>query len=169
MNFFDKIDLFLFKRLNERHIPTTFKSLKIVFFGGLIVSLIAMLIQMSSMSKDTEEIILGILLIALLGTMYYMVRDTIKAFPVWWKSAIYCVYLFILSVITFNVAMWSFIICLAILVIGLILKIMYPSSGGKKVKIRYSDGTEEEGKIDGQGICGETYVKDKDGNTHVIP
>lgn len=167
MNFLDKFDLFLFRRLNENHVPATFKAIKTVFIGGLITSLLIMIVQMSGMAKDTQEVIAGILLIALFGGAMYLVSDTIKSFNVWWKSTIYCFYLLFLSVITFNIAMWSFMIALALLVIVGILKIMYPSRKGKVI-IRHADGTEEEGKIDGTGICGETYVKDKEGNTHII-
>lgn len=168
MNFLDKIDLFLFRKLNENHAPATFKTIKTVFFGGLVTSLLIMIIQMTGLSKDTQEVIISILLLCLLGGAMYLVRDTIKSFNVWWKSTIYCFYLLVLSIITFNIAMWSFMIALALLVIGLIFKIMSPSKKDKVI-IRYSDGTEEEGKMEGTGLCGEKYVKDKDGNTHIIP
>lgn len=167
MNFLDKIDLFLFRKLNKNHVPVTFKTIKTVFFGGFITSLLIMIIQISKISKDTQDIIVSILLLCLLGGTMYLVRDAIKSFHVWWKCTIYCFYLLFLSFITFNIAMWSFIIALALIIIGGILKIMYPSKK-EKVIIRFSDGTEEEGKIDGTGICGEKYVKDKNGNTHII-
>lgn len=74
MNFLDKFDLFLFRRLNENHVPATFKAIKTVFIGGLITSLLIMIVQMSGMAKDTQEVIAGILLIALFGGAMYLVR-----------------------------------------------------------------------------------------------
>lgn len=170
MNILDKIDLAIFKNLNENHKPSTFKAMKFVFIGGMIISLLVFILQNINIKESTGETITAILLLGLIAGMFVKVWDTLKSFPTWWKAAIYGLYLLVLTTITFSLAMWAFIIAFAGIIIYLIYKIFFaPDKSKKEYKIHFKDGTTQKGELEGTGICGEKYIKDEDGNTHIVP
>lgn len=163
LNFLDKMDYAIFKGLNPQHQPATVKAVKKAFWAFLGIMVIVMLVQMGIKNKDTENAILGVLFVLVLGYLYYSLWPTIKAFNGWWKGLLYAVYLLVLFWIMMQLSMWAFMGVLAVGVFYLIY-VLFMKPRDAVWRIRRPDGREEDVKTRANGLMGTNRGKDKDGN-----
>ena len=167
LNFLDKMDNAIFRRVNPTHESHTGSSICTAFIASVAFSLLVFVCQMCSVNETALNIIAGVGLAAIFGWVIYVSLDSIKAFSGWGGRIGYCVYLIVLTNIAFFLAMWATLLLLAGLVLYVIAKVFFAPK--KKGIIRYSDGTEEEADIE-TVICGEQIATGKDsGRTFTKP
>lgn len=164
----DRADEMLFGHFNPVHEPVTTATLWSAFLGGVIVALVTFILQMCGAEKSTVETVIGLMALGVLGWIAWMTWDSIRAFGTWWQSAVYGLYLLVLSGIAFMVGIWALMAALVILLFVGVIKVFFaPEKKRRKGKVVFSDGTEKKAECTGTGLCGEKYWKDEDGNTHV--
>lgn len=169
LKFMNKLDDAIFTRFNPSHEPVSGKLIINAFVGGAIVSLIVFALQMTSMSHDTLNVVTGILLLCLFAYMAKKCLPTIKAFSGWGGRIGYSVYMTVLTFVAFYIAMMLVMVALVLLFLYVIVKVFFSSGKGKsKWKVTYDDGREEEAEETGTGICGEKYIRTKDGKEHQV-
>ncbi|MDE5958724.1 MAG: hypothetical protein K2G94_07630 [Muribaculaceae bacterium] len=169
LNFLDKMDNAIFRRVNPTHESHTGGSICTAFIASVALSLLVFVCQMCNVNETALNVIAGVGLAAIFGWVIYVSLDTIKAFGGWGGRIGYCVYLIVMTNIAFFLAMWATLILLAGLLLYVIFKVFFSSDNKKKGTIRYSDGTEEEADVE-TGICGEQIFTGKDsGNTYTKP
>lgn len=167
LNFLDKLDYAIFKRMNQNHQPATGVAIFTAFIASVVFCLIIFVCQMCNVNQKAMDIIAPIGLTVILGWTVYLCFPAIKAFGGWGGRIGYSLYVAVLTICSFYLAMWATIIILAGLLIFGIAKVFFAPK--KKGIIRYSDGTEEEAEIE-TGICGEDYFTGKDsGRTFTKP
>lgn len=159
----DKMDYAIFKRFNENHKPATWFAIKKAFWGFLVLMGAVFLVQMGVKDQDTQDAILAVLLLGLLGYLFYSLRAPLTSFDRWWKGVIYGIYLFVIFMIMMQLAMWVFMGLLACAVFYLIYWVfLKPKSG--VMKVTYGDGSTEKMKVHGMGALGDYHGTDKNGN-----
>lgn len=168
LKFMNKLDGFIFNRFNPSHEPVSGKLIINAFVGGAIVSLIVFVLQMTSMSDEVLEVVVGVLLLSLFAYMGKKSWPTIKAFSGWGSRIGYSVYMAVLTFAAFYLSMMLVMVALLLLFLYVIVKVFFSSGSGKKYIIRHADGTEEEAEECGTGICGEKYVETKDGREYRV-
>lgn len=163
LNFLDKMDYAIFKGLDSQHQPATVRGVKKAFWAFLGIMVIVLFVQMGIKNKDTENAILEVLFVLVLGYLYYSLWPTIKAFNSWWKGLLYAVYLFVLFLIIMQLSMWAF---MGVLVIGVfyLFYLLFMKPKDTMWHVRHSDGSEEYVKTRANGLMGSNRGKDKDGN-----
>lgn len=159
LNFLDKVDYAIFKRVNPNHEPITGRTIYLTFVASVVFCLIVFVLQTCNVNDTAMDIIAGIGLAAILGWIIYASLDTLKAFDGWGGKIGYGAYSIVLGLCAFYLAMWATIIILAGLLIFGIAKVFFAPK--KKGIIRYSDGTEEEADVE-TGICGEETFTGRD-------
>lgn len=165
----NKLERAIFARFNPSHEPVSGKLIINAFAGGAVVSLIVFVLQMTSMSDDALNVVAGILLLCLFAYMAKKCWPTIKAFSGWGGRIGYSVYMAVLTFVAFYIAMMLVMVALLLLFLYVIVKVFFSSGNGKrKYKVTYADGTEEEAEETGTGICGEKYIRTKDGREHQV-
>lgn len=168
LKFINKLDSAIFTRFNPSHEPVSGKLIINAFAGGAIVSLIVFVLQMTSMSNDMLNVVAGILLLCLFAYIAKKCWPTIKAFNGWGGRIGYSVYMAVLTFAAFYIAMMLVMVALLLLFLYVIVKVFFSSGNAKKYKVTYSDGREEEAEEIGTGICGEKYIRTKDGREHQV-
>lgn len=169
LKFLNKFENAMFARLNPLHEPKSGKLVIHALVGGAIVSLIVFVLQMTSMSHDTIDVVAGVLLFCLFAYMAKKSFDTIKAFPGWGGRIGYSVYMAVITFVAFYLAMVLVMVALLGLFLYVIVKVFFSSGNkGKKWKVTYADGHEEEAEESGTGICGEKYIRTKDGREYQV-
>lgn len=170
LKFMNKLDNAIFARFNPSHEPVSGKLIINAFAGGAVVSLIVFVLQMTSMSNDTLNVVAGILLLCLFAYMAKKCWPTIKAFSGWGGRIGYSVYMAVLTFVAFYIAMMLVMVALLLLFLYVIVKVFFSGGNGKKkkYKVTYADGREEEAEVTGTGICGEEYIRTEDGREHQV-
>lgn len=170
LNFINKLDNAIFARFNPNHEPVSGKLIVNAFIGGAIVSLIVFIMQMTSVSNDTLNAVAGVLLLALFAYIGKLCLPTVKAFDGWGAKIGYSVYMAVLTFGAFYLAMMLVVVALLLLFLYVVGKIFFGggSKKSKKWKVTHADGTEEEAEETGKGICGETYIRTKDGDEYQV-
>lgn len=162
LNFLDKMDYAIFKKLDENHQPASVFALKQAFWSFLSLMVVVFLVQMFVKNKDTEEAILGVLLCGVLVYLFYSLRKPILAFHCWWKGLLYSLYLLFMFYVVFQLSMWVFFLMMAAAVLFLIYWIfLKPKSG--IATVTYKDGTSEKIKVHGMGALGDMHGTNKEG------
>lgn len=163
LNFLDKMDYAIFKGLNPQHQPATVKAVKKAFWAFLSIMLVVWLVQMGVKDKDTEDAILCVLFILVVGYLFYSLWPTIKAFQCWWKGFLYAIYLFVVFMLMMQLSMWAFFGLVALGVFYLI-NLLFLKPKNEVWHITHADGREEDVETSGFGALGSQRGKDKDGN-----
>ena len=164
----NKLDNWIFARFNPNHEPVSGRLIVNAFIGGAIISLIVFVLQMTSMSNDTLNIVAGVL--ALFAYIGKLCLPTVKSFDGWGGKIGYSVYMAVLTFGAFYLAMILVMVALLLLFLYVIVKIFFGggSNKSKKWKVTHADGTEEEAEEIGKGICGETYIRTKNGDEYQV-
>ena len=172
-NFLDRWEYAIFKQYNEAHAPVSKSAAGYAFYAAAAAIIIVFALQIFSV-EEYSAIILGIIGVI---TLLLVVRKTYKQLTLLSSTGskigygVYILTLFLITLfVSFYLVMWALIIAICLFIAYFIL--VYGigdgnSSGKKRFRKHYSDGSSEEFEEDGRGILGETHFKGDRGNTHI--
>ncbi|MCC8188949.1 MAG: hypothetical protein LIP08_16000 [Bacteroides sp.] len=173
LNFLNRFERFIVKSHEDAYVPVSASIASGVLAAAVVGIVLVFLLQMFNADSSLGVAVLGTAFGAVLLYAAYKVYKAMAYLPTTGaklKLAAYALVLYgITAFVFFYLVMWALIIVLMVGVCLLILKYALGSSGGKRGRVYYSDGTSEEVVEDGTGICGETYYKSESGRTHVEP
>lgn len=175
LKFLNRLEQAIFRNFPENYQPVSSivaMSALIAAFASIIVIFV---LQMVNASEESATIVLSAAFgLAFLYSAYktFKAMNCLSSVGAKISLAAYVFTLFAVCAFLFIwLAVWAVMIALVLLVGWIILKAAFgsSSSGKKRIKVRYGDGTTEEMEEDGKGICGETYYKGENGGTYMEP
>ena len=173
LNFLNRFERMIFKNKTERY-PAVSSSIAMSCLIAATASILIIFgLQMANADKSLGEITFCVMFGIALLYAGYVVYKSLKLITsitekIW--LSIYSIILFSICSIAFiYLVMWVLIITLALFIFWVILKVASPSSGGKKIRVHYNDGTTEDMEETGKGILGETYYSGDKGGSRVEP
>ncbi|MBD5307842.1 MAG: hypothetical protein HDS15_00985 [Bacteroides sp.] len=167
LSFLDRLDKAIFGRFNPDHVPATGSAILVAFIASMVLSITIFGCQIFGVSGQATNVIAAIGLVAIVAWVVYVCLPAAKSFNGWGLAVAYLAYSIVLTALAFYLALWTTVLAILVLVVYGVAKAFFSSpksSGSKKFKIRYSDGTEEEA-VEEIGLLGEkTYTGNRTQN-----
>ena len=168
-NFLNRIEKALFGKENADYQPATGETFMIAMVGGIICALATFGMEMFGAERDTVSIVISLGAIAIIGLVVKRTLSVFRALGTPLAMVAYGAYLFFLTGLAFVAGVWLVYLVLILVVLYIVLMAVGGSSGNgkKKYKVTFGDGSSRDVEKSGQGICGEEYFKDSDGNEYI--
>lgn len=167
LSFLDRLDKAIFGRFNPDHVPATGSAILVAFIASMVLSITIFGCQIFGVSGQATNVIAAIGLVAIVAWVVYVCLPAAKSFNGWGLTVAYLAYSIVLTTLAFYLALWTTVLAILVLIVYGVAKAFFSSpksSGSKKYKIRYSDGTEEEA-VEEIGLLGEkTYTGNRTQN-----
>lgn len=173
LNFLDRWEYAIFGKYNNAHVPVSKTTAKYSLGAAVVAILVVFVMQIFNVGEEYAGAILGViggLGLLLVGRKAYKQLALLASTGSKIGYAAYVLAVFAITLfVSFYLVLWTLIIALVLVVAYFILVYGFGdgnSSGKKRFRKHYSDGTSEDFEEDGRGILGETYYKGNRGGTH---